>query len=81
MTKKDEKKMTIYFEGLLKVTSEQVNDYLNKINVNDLLLLKYFIEHKKCESTTNNVIKLEFFITSIKNNIQSRMVNSGASRD
>ena len=81
MTKKEIKKMSIYYEGLMKVNDEDINKYLNKININDLLLLKYFIEHKKCESTTNNVMRLEFYATSIKNNIQSRMVNNGASRD
>ena len=81
MNKKEEKKMQLYYAGLLKLNLTQIEGYLDRININDLLLLKNFIEQRKFQSNNNNIIKDEFLITIIKNNIQSRMPSNGARRD
>ncbi|MBR5662681.1 MAG: hypothetical protein IKX00_03385 [Bacilli bacterium] len=80
-TKKDLKRIKIYYSYLLKINSNKIEQYLDCIDVSDLLILKSYIQHKKSDSSTNNIIKLEFLIVSIKNNIQKRMENSGPSRD
>lgn len=78
---KEQEKMKLYYDTLTEIDLTQIECHLDNINVNDLLLLKYFIEYKLFDGISNNIEKNNMLVSLIKNNIQSRMVDNGASRD
>lgn len=78
---KEQEKMKLYYDTLTEMDLTQIECHLDNINVNDLLLLKYFIEYKLFDGISNNIEKNNMLVSLIKNNIQSRMVDNGASRD
>lgn len=78
---KEQEKMKLYYDVLTEMDLTQIECHLDNINVNDLLLLKYFIEYKLFDGISNNIEKNNMLVSLIKNNIQSRMVDNGASRD